>query len=928
MSIKVEHLTKRYGNRKLFHSFSFTFKENRLYTIVGESGCGKTTLLNILSLLDSNYEGNVFFDNLSYKTLNPTEKDSIRFENFSFIFQNFNLLENDTVETNIRVIFDSLINEKEDIKKERIKEIIKELSIESILHSKAKNLSGGEKQRVAIARALICNPKVIFCDEPTGSLDAKNSENVFNLFKIASKFTTVICVTHDYSYAKKYSDEIINIEKNGKIIIEKNENNKTIILDTKLKDIKLKRKRKSLTYKFIFSHIKNNLKSHKFRNVFKSLLYIICLICCGLSISLTTSLKSSIYNSFNNVIDDNSIVMTKKNSLNRILDSYSASEHKVLNVINKYKTYVDYYGERYLYNFEENFLDENTLYDINGAYRVKLNGFSARTFNEFIYLDRSEELDMYPKYEDYLNDDEVILSITFDQMKQICLNLKILRDFDTLSRYIQEHDYFVSLNLANKNWTYSDEQLFRVKAFIFSTKNRVYHSNPHFAYNLFEEKMRFPVSYNLNKNNHYPWYFKKIYFLHTKKYQDSFLNMIFYDNEYSDLIFDIDSDSYSPLTYGNFGENTNRIFVFESFKDYIDISVVKAIKDLDFGFEDYYFSSDSGYRNNGTSLFTGFSKPAFFSLSEDLNNSIIDAHSKVSQNEFYNIKVPENVVDGFSLNPNSHKVRFDIYNKSISLKEIAISRGFARILSKDNDLMNKDLYASLMVKSVYNGKAITNKFNTCKLKIVDIVDDDSVAIYHNRDYSISLFRDLFKVSSFELIPTSVIFKSNSRIDEKKVTMLNNIFKEYEFKNPLFEIEKSIDESTRFLKYLLYVFSITTLISSLILSILISVVSIIESKREYGLLRIMGFKKSEVLKLNFVEMSCQLFVCLLTSFLTIGLINLVVSNKLSASLSISSMNLFSVESSIFMIIVSAVIILVGLIASNQELKGIKLVESVH
>src|SRR5574344_2080792 len=206
--IKVKNLNKNFGSKIILNDVSYEFKDKNFYCILGQSGCGKSTLLNILSGLDVKFSGFISFKEMNY--LNEERIRMIRSKYFGYIFQSFNLLENATVVENLKVAINSTTNKEKKIDK-NINIILKKLSIENIANKLVKNLSGGEKQRVAIARALINNPKVIFADEPTGSLDSKNSENIFSILRDVSKNILVICVTHDGNLAKTYADSILKI---------------------------------------------------------------------------------------------------------------------------------------------------------------------------------------------------------------------------------------------------------------------------------------------------------------------------------------------------------------------------------------------------------------------------------------------------------------------------------------------------------------------------------------------------------------------------------------------------------------------------------------------------------------------------------------------------------------------------------------------
>ena len=212
MNLILKNITKKFGSDLLISDFTYSFKEKGLYFVVGDSGCGKSTLLNIIGLIEEEFDGDVYFNGLPLKNLKKEEKEKYRILNLSYVFQNFNLFENDTALNNIKLALEGIsdINRENEIN--LLNDIINGLGLDNIKDLYVKDLSGGEKQRVAIARALITDPQIILCDEPTGSLDSINSEIVFSILKKISSSKTVICVSHDEDAAAKYADYILKFE--------------------------------------------------------------------------------------------------------------------------------------------------------------------------------------------------------------------------------------------------------------------------------------------------------------------------------------------------------------------------------------------------------------------------------------------------------------------------------------------------------------------------------------------------------------------------------------------------------------------------------------------------------------------------------------------------------------------------------------------
>ncbi len=203
---------------RVLTDINFIINKGEFVSITGKSGCGKSTLLYILSTMDTDYEGQLLIDNEPMSNKKEAQRARIRNEKIGFVFQFHYLLNEFSVLKNVMLPGLKLNKYKAKEVEERAMEKLKMLGIEQLALKNANQVSGGEKQRVAIARALINEPHIIMGDEPTGNLDKKNSELVFDIFKdLAEKYNqTLLIVTHDQSFAER-THRIIEME-DGKII--------------------------------------------------------------------------------------------------------------------------------------------------------------------------------------------------------------------------------------------------------------------------------------------------------------------------------------------------------------------------------------------------------------------------------------------------------------------------------------------------------------------------------------------------------------------------------------------------------------------------------------------------------------------------------------------------------------------------------------
>lgn len=204
---------------QILKNISFEINEGEFVSIMGKSGCGKSTLLYILSTMDTNYTGELFLNDKLITGQTSDHLASIRNEQIGFVFQFHYLLAEFTVLENVMLPARKLgLKSKEEIEHDAITKL-KLLGIEDQALKLSSRISGGQKQRVAIARALINNPSIIMGDEPTGNLDSKNSDIVFDIFKELSveEKLSLLIVTHDDDFAHR-TDRIIMMG-DGKIIV-------------------------------------------------------------------------------------------------------------------------------------------------------------------------------------------------------------------------------------------------------------------------------------------------------------------------------------------------------------------------------------------------------------------------------------------------------------------------------------------------------------------------------------------------------------------------------------------------------------------------------------------------------------------------------------------------------------------------------------
>ena len=216
--IELKNISKTFDNQKkitVLKNLNFTFKKGKIYSLSGPSGSGKSTLLNLLSLIDRPSSGNIKIDNQNINYNKSEVNDKIRSNNIGIVYQEKNLLPDFTAIENV-CLASLATNNNHKIAEQKSLKIIQKVGLKNRINHFPSELSGGELQRIAISRAIVNKPRIILADEPTGSLDHKNANQIFNLlFKLKNKDRVIIFATHNRFFANK-ADYKISLS-NGKI---------------------------------------------------------------------------------------------------------------------------------------------------------------------------------------------------------------------------------------------------------------------------------------------------------------------------------------------------------------------------------------------------------------------------------------------------------------------------------------------------------------------------------------------------------------------------------------------------------------------------------------------------------------------------------------------------------------------------------------
>ncbi|MCH5324372.1 MAG: ABC transporter ATP-binding protein/permease [Eubacterium sp.] len=295
--LELKNITKDYkiggGVVNALRGVSIDFRESEFVSILGQSGCGKTTLLNIIGGLDRYTDGDLVIGGKSTKQFKNADWDTYRNHSIGFVFQSYNLIPHQTVLSNVELAL-TLSGVSKTERRKRAKEALEKVGLGDQLNKKPNQMSGGQMQRVAIARALVNDPDILLADEPTGALDSDTSIQIMEILKEISADKLIIMVTHNPELAEQYSSRIIRL-LDGKVIDDSNPYSRNVVEPIE-KDKKQEKKLKkpSMSFFTALSLSLNNLMTKKARTFMTSFAGSIGIIGIALILAISSGARAYI----------------------------------------------------------------------------------------------------------------------------------------------------------------------------------------------------------------------------------------------------------------------------------------------------------------------------------------------------------------------------------------------------------------------------------------------------------------------------------------------------------------------------------------------------------------------------------------------------------------------------------------------------------
>ncbi len=899
--ISLKNVSIQYHDEDILKDINIEISKPGLYVIVGPSGSGKSTLLNIIGLMENNFTGEYKFFDEDVKKMNVKKQSLIRFNEMSFIFQSPRLIENESILTNIK-----LITKVDDDKK--IIEVFDRLNLKVKLNQKVSTLSGGELQRVNLAMSLIKDTPLILADEITSGLDIDNKKLVFNILKELSLTKIIIMVTHDVDLLIEHHIPYFELKDHTLPYIKEEGNIEKKVIN----------KKNTLPYTYLIHHVHNIISKKKIRTLICSFSSMIALVCLGFCLILTSSFSSSIMNSFSKMIDETKIVMKNKNESNITPSSLSIDKEEIELIYDNYFNESCYIGSKYMTNFLNFFKDDNRfLININGNLSP-LKGYSIASVNDFSYIEDGENY----IYSNSLSigDDDIILNLPLSKVTTLCslLNVECSSASSLYDNYLKYHKIPISIFISNSSWQYELEIKLFLVGYNISSDPKIYHSNPYWNEYVVETIMQLPYSYNLEKEDYYPWTTKKINFIAVEK-EKIYLFLKKYLNDKSMDLFsyqidELDEDHYYLSFFYNYNKEM-KIYDIENILNENDVLL------------NYIPMSNGGYSLIESVLMNGFSCPTYLSNNYEVMEEFIDLNSFSDQNlesyqstsfqgndKMLSLSLLDCQKDNFVSLKAYKKDNLHIIGKEVSNQnEVILSTGLLNklhISSNVNELKNKQLYFLLLDEITKSNGQYENHFKIVEVKIVGIVEDEDLAIFVEPTWPIIFLSTSLLSGSSSYCIDNVLFKYDGNNITNDLKELNDKYKDYEFTNPYLDYKTKIDETIYYINIGLSIFSCFCLLASFLMIVMSSYIFVRDNKKEIGIYTCLGYSK-ESIKNQFDFFS--LYLCLYSGTLSIIALGTIIflMNKGMLGINIS----FSLNSYYPLLIVFLIALFMGIFASS-------------
>lgn len=860
--LKLIDVKQRYQNNEDYtlKGINYSFLSCGLYYIVGKSGCGKSTLLSLLGCIDYSFEGDILYENKSFKKMSEEEKEEYRYSVSSFCFQDYKANEEETLLSNLRkTLFTSEMSDKEI--DETIDFYLDKVDLTSRKECRFKVLSLGEKKRASIIRAVIKKHRVLLLDEPLSGLNSSMRKRVTELLFSLSKDRLVIVITHDKDEIKEEAT-VLNLT-DGLLVEEKKG------ISYQEKDKKDIRSRKKISLKRLIRLSFSLFQGNKRFLYFSILTLVISLFSISISFILNNNILSSITHTFQRFISNDSLVVEKKEDL-PVFDDYESPPFIEVDKIKRsYPTSVECIYYHYLDSLDDIF-EDNRYITIN--YQNSKIPFNI-SLDSFLRFETCVSKDLFDIEE--MSDDELILGlkdeyITAVSKMMFSYSFPFIEDaLSYINSSLEKDNLYLNMILNVNSFKYHGEYSMKIVRIVRDEKNIIIHKSTNFSEHFINDVLHFKSMFINDEEEQVPWMIRKIFSLRLYKNKSA----VFFENMIKDERFD--KYVFFPVVE----EGKKRKDIIDVFYDcyaHLKYSQINSFCEENREEIEDVFISSPVYSFTASNFIAGFQKPFFFSSRKDKLNEIEDNYyiSDIDLGSFQSsmFDVDEKVIKADFLSSYDDDALFfksslKIEDKILSGKicsdnsSIMISKGLKERLFPYLNLKEDKLFVLSLDKTERRDDRYINYFSQNELSISGVVDEDIIAIYQTPLFPLIYSFANTEIDSSELFITQAIITLNDKADKDEILRKINEKEGLKGSFPLLNMSREMKRSMNRISFIFYLFSTISLILSFFLFAITFYILIDKDRKQIGVMLSLGYKKREINMIYFI-FNC---ICIMFSF---------------------------------------------------------------
>ena len=925
--IKVRGLKKSYnGSSYVLDGVDFDFGDTGLYFLIGKSGSGKTTFLQLVGGMDYSYEGSIKVDGIELKEMKENEKEDYLLKKIAFVFQDFKAEDNEKVSDNLEKGL-LVTDMKKSERKKRIKDILKKVGLEDKLDSRFSELSGGEKKRVSLARALLKDAPILLADEPLASLNSSIRKSIYSILREESRRRLVIVITHE-----RDSLEECNVLElvNGKL-----ETVKTC--GSKGKPVSGIERRKPKAGDYLKTVFKSFVSKKDYVSV-NLLSLMISLFTLIFSFQLSGSVASSLEESMTSYMESNTMVVEKAD------DGYTSSSmeeapYSRLSLLkSRYPEYVESVSTFYTSSLDIVFGSAQSVKLMYGSRSFDVNRLSM---NSFIGARTANESEAYSKLENRVEDyaaDEMTLALDKDSMTTLYqliygesppygIDTEIV---ETMRTFVKNNRISILVYASKSEWSYYFEFSFSLADIVLDDSCYV------ISYADFAEEFVDIIHFDQlgeGETSENPWTIQKCFGLRLYPGMNGeFLEKFLFDSAVEDYTMEvIQCQGYyqanNPDTY-------NRIGIYKDVTPRLSLSSVRRFASNNSSLVESVSYSSSVYTYTASGYISGFQKPFFFARRKELLNDIQDEFRTSEENlglfQGTLIDVQEGVYkadllssmeeEGLTFVSTDYNPVSPVLGRECSsFDEIAISSKMASDLFSDpQSALGQTLHVLTLTDTSYSSGKYVNEFFEGELEIVGIYESDSIRIYQSSLFPLCYCFENTFVEASDLRVTQAVVKVD--LDSYGTEYYENLINQYgsfSVSFPMLSVTASIQETMDQLSALFLLFSLIGLVTSLFLLSLSMFLLVRKDRKQIGIKLSMGYKKDDILREYFLFFALLSAIGYLLSCLLAAFAETMMADTLSSMLSAYSFSLYP-----FAIggVVTVIVVVVSMIPLKVFLKS--------